>query len=294
MGHRMVRGIREGLEEEFYNSHSRHLVRRLKRDALPGIPPKVLIEIKCGMTKKQLKQYTKFENDAEVEIQSHISGGEPAQVIGTCILAQFTRLKQFANAYCVANAKGEVMPTTDSGKLPYLEEKLDEFGIRRQMPEPNARAIVASESKRFINLVYEWMTESLGISCGLLTGDTPSTSRNGRMGSQDIINHFQEGDDGLPFVIAMTTQTGGVSLNLERADSVHVLDEHWNPDRQEQLEDRGDRGTRQTPLRVCYYRTAGTVQEYIAMVAAGKKLTNSNVLDTYRLMKQRTGFARAT
>jgi SNF2 family DNA or RNA helicase len=89
--------------------------------------------------------------------------------------------------------------------------------------------------------------------------------------------------------MAMSTQTGGVSLNLERAGSVHILDEMWNPDRQEQLEDRGDRGTRTTPLICYYYRTEETVQEYIAKVGAGKKITNSNVLDVYRQMR-RAGF----
>jgi SNF2 family DNA or RNA helicase len=278
----VISGIKDGLEEDFYNSHARHMVRRLKHEALPGIPRKQIVEVTCKMTKRQKAQYIAFENDAEIEIQSVIKGDDPAQVVGTCILAQFTRLKQFANAYCVANEKGEIVPTEESGKLAQLEEKLDELGIRKLMPEPNARAIISSESKRMAKMVHAWL-EAKGIDAGLLTGDTKPAD------SQQAIQWFQEGDDGLPYVLVMSTQTGGVSLNLERAGSIHILDEMWNPDRQEQLEDRGDRGTRTTPLICYYYRTEETVQEYIAKVGAGKKITNSNVLDVYRQMR-RAGF----
>jgi SNF2-related domain len=278
---KVVGNIKEGLEEDFYNAHARHMVRRFKREALPGIPAKTILEIRVGMTDRQKRQYAAFELDAEIEIQNHISSGEPLQVVGTCILAQFTRLKQFANAYCVANDKSEIVPTTDSGKLPYLEEKLNEFGIRKLLPEPNARAIVASESKRMANMVSEWMTAELGVKNDLLTGDTKDAA--------PIIDHFQNGDDGKPYVIVMTTQTGGTSLNLERTGSIHILDERWNPDNQEQLEDRGDRGTRDTPLIVCYYRTSGTIQQYIAEVCAGKRVTNTNILDTYRRIKAKYG-----
>jgi hypothetical protein len=185
----VISGIKDGLEEDFYNAHARHMVRRLKHEALPGIPRKQIVEVTCKMTQRQKAQYIAFENDAEIEIQSVIKGDDPAQVVGTCILAQFTRLKQFANAYCVANEKGEIVPTEESGKLAQLEEKLDELGIRKLMPEPNARAIISSESKRMAKMVHAWL-EAKGIDAGLLTGDTKPAD------SQQAIQWFQEGDDG--------------------------------------------------------------------------------------------------
>jgi SNF2 family DNA or RNA helicase len=63
--------------------------------------------------------------------------------------------------------------------------------------------------------------------------------------------------------------------------SIHILDETWNPDDQEQLEDRGMRN-RTTPLMCLYYRTEASIQEYIAAVAADKLGTNKKVLDTIR------------
>jgi SNF2 family DNA or RNA helicase len=79
-------------------------------------------------------------------------------------------------------------------------------------------------------------------------------------------------------VIVMTVQTGGSGLNLESANSAHLLDEPWDPDQQYQFFGRGDRGSRTTPLRCYTYRTPNSIQEYIAAVAGEKKITNNNVL----------------
>jgi SNF2 family DNA or RNA helicase len=117
------------------------------------------------------------------------------------------------------------------------------------------------------------------IAARSLTGETKD--------SKPILQKFKSADEE-PFVIVMTTTTGGVSLNLEEAGSIHILDETWNPDDQEQLEDRGDRGSRTESLRVYYYRTRNTIQEYIARVTDGKAVTNKNILDIRRLMRQAT------
>ncbi|HWI69267.1 MAG TPA: DEAD/DEAH box helicase, partial [Nitrospiraceae bacterium] len=241
--------------------------------ALPGLPSKSVIDVYCSMTPKQRKQYDKFAKDAEIRIDDQ-------RLSATNVLAEYARLKQFANAMCTLETRdnGElvVMPTEESGKLQDLLEKLDQEGIRKVEPEPRARAIVSSESKRMVDMVTVALKKA-GIHCDSLTGDT--------LDSGKILKKFKSGDEE-PYVIVMTTTTGGVSLNLEETGSVHILDETWNPDDQEQLEDRGDRGSRTESLRVYYYRTKDSIQEYIARVTDGKAVTNKNVLDIRRLMRE--------
>lgn len=281
-GHSQIGGIRKDREDEFYAAHAHYMIRRLKREALPGLPPKQHEVVMCKMTKEQRKQYDTFERLAEIKI-------EEERLSATNVLAEYTRLKQFANAVCTVKSKlktnrktGEdeevmiVTPTEKSGKLPYLLEKLEEFGVRTEDPEPGARAIVASESKRMIDMVNAWLRKQ-GIEADAMTGETKDT--------RPIIQRFQS-DDERPYVICMTTTTGGVSLNLEKAGSVHILDETWNPDDQEQLEDRGDRGARTTPLVCIYYRSEQSIQEYIAKVTMDKAITNKNILDVRRQMHQ--------
>jgi SNF2 family DNA or RNA helicase len=79
-------------------------------------------------------------------------------------------------------------------------------------------------------------------------------------------------------VLVMTTETGGVGLNLGMTGAIIILDETWTPDDQEQLEDRGMRN-RTTPLIVYYLRTKETIQEYIWEVNEFKAVTNKNVVD---------------
>lgn len=263
---KIVGGIQPGREDAFYEAHARHIVRRLKRDALPGLPPKVEIIVTCSMTKDQKKQYEEFEREAEIRI-------EEERLSATNVLSEYTRLKQFANAKQELRS-GDPWPTTDSGKLAQLLEKLDEEGIRKDDPEPGARAIVGSYSSRMVEVTAAFL-KSHGIELGVMTGDTKDT--------KPLIKRFKDGKD-TPYVIVMTIQTGGASLNLEEADSIHALDESWNPDDEEQYFDRGDRGSRTTPLRCYVYRTKNTIQEYIAEVSAGKRITNKNVLDIRRMM----------
>lgn len=274
-----ILGIQPGREDQFYAAHAKHMVRRLKLDALPGLPSKTIIDVSCSMTKKQRAQYDKFAKDAEIRIDDQ-------RLSATNVLAEYARLKQFANAMCTletrelrnGNKELVVMPTEESGKLQDLMDKLDQEGIRKTEPEPRARAIVASESKRMVDMVTKFLKKNK-IDCDALTGETKD--------SRSILKKFKSAGEA-PYVIVMTTTTGGVSLNLEEAGSIHILDETWNPDDQEQLEDRGDRGSRTESLRVYYYRTKDSIQEYIAEVTDGKAVTNKNVLDIRRLMKART------
>jgi SNF2 family DNA or RNA helicase len=104
------------------------------------------------------------------------------------------------------------------------------------------------------------------------------------------MKRFNSADE-VPFCIVMTTQTGGISLNLEEAGSVHALDETWNPDDQEQLFDRGDRGSRTTPLKCYTYRSRDTIQEYIAGIVVGKRATNQKVLDLRKSIADATRIA---
>lgn len=260
-----IGGIIPGREDAFYQAHAKHMVRRTRKEALPGLPDKVVINVSVGMTPAQSKLYTEFERSAEAAV----NGG---RMSADGILAEFARLKQLANARCEI-VNGDVVPTRDSGKLPALIERLDGFGFRKDSPEPGARGIVASESKRMAEMVVEALFEE-GLNVKLLTGAVTGEKRN------DVIDWYKQPSEDAR-ILVMTTQTGGVGLNLGMTGSIHILDETWNPDDQEQLEDRGMRN-RTEPLMVLYYRTEGTIQEYIAQIAFDKAVTNKNVMDTVR------------
>jgi SNF2 family DNA or RNA helicase len=215
----------------------------------------------------QRKQYEEFERDAELT-----QGAE--SLVATGVLAEYTRLRQLASTACSV-VGDRLVPTADSGKLEYLLQRLDEQGIvPGQPPSPDASAaVVASHSSQFINIVAKYL-QSKGIATALITGAVSGKQRT------KVIKQFQSGVG--PRVICMTTTSGGVAITLDRADSVHILDETWDPDDQAQLEERVFNITKTHQIMVLYYRSKNTIEEDIYKVANGKRITTKNILDIQR------------
>ena len=214
------------------------------------------------MTESQRKVYERFSRAAEVAVDGGVIAADG-------VLAEFARLKQLSNAKCEVAADGSVMPTEDSGKLPILLDRLDTYGVRSTDAEPGAKAIVASESQRMVEMVEGWLAKQ-GLAVKRLDGTVTGARRNA------VLAWYREETDEARTLV-MTTQTGGVGLNLGMTGSIHILDETWNPDDQEQLEDRGMRN-RTTSLNVLYYRTEDSIQEYIWEITAGKQINNDAIL----------------
>lgn len=279
-----IEGIMPGREVDFYEHLKPYLVRRTKREALPGLPPKQIIDVWCDMTPKQLGQYVQFATEAEWRIDD---AEESGRLTATNILAEYTRLKQFAMAYCDVKfgklkKDGErellVSPTRDSGKLPQLMEKLAEEGVTD--PELDNCAVIASQFKGVVAMVTNYLNEN-GIKAEAISGDTKMKDRT------RIVKEFQEGGDDAPRVVVLNTMAGGTAITLDRADSVHILDETWVPDNQEQVEDRVHRASRMDhQVRIYYYRTNNSIEEYIQKLVADKQMNNKTILDLRRRMQK--------
>lgn len=293
-----IGSIQKGREDEFYKSIAPYVVRRLKSEVLPQLPPKQFVDVWCDMTTKQKKQYDDMASKAELEIES-------MQLSAIGILAQYTRLKIFADAYCdnmteklvdctpcggEGNINGETcsrclgtgkrlqqhpLPSNDSGKLPYLMERLAEAGIDPSDPTGDACAIVASQFKDVADMIHAYLNHK-GIHAEKITGDTSAVQR------AEIQRKFQEGGEGSPRVVVMTTTAGGVSITLDRADTVHIFDETWVPDDQQQFADRAHRASRMHQVTVFTYRSNDSIEKYIHETVTEKDIINKSILDIRR------------
>jgi len=290
-----IGSILRGREEEFYKALAPYVVRRLKSEVLPQLPPKQYIDVWCDMSSKQSQQYKEFAARAEATIED-----QKLNALG--ILAEYTRLKVFADAYCdkietrevkcetckgidsdgcyKCLGKGTVtklhpVPSSDSGKLPYLVERLAEVGIDPEDPAGDACAIVASQFKDIVDMVHAYLNAK-GIHTEKITGATSGDER------AEIQKRFQDRGPDSPRVVVMTTTAGGVAITLDRADTVHILDETWVPDDQEQFADRAHRVSRMHQVTVYTYRSQGTIEEYIEKVVTDKAKINVEILDVRR------------
>lgn len=273
--YKKAHGIRPEREEAFYEMLSRYMVRRTKEEVMPWLPPKDWMPITwVQMSPKQAKQYKEFALEAEVRIDEE-------KLTAVSILSEYARLKQFANAYCTIKGKDKkgnpiVVPTEDSPKLEPLEQILSERGIGKKGSEDDLgddQVIVASQFSRMVDMVYEYLSKK-GIAVAKFTGDVSDKRR------EEIITAWQGSKEFK--VLCMTTTAGGVSINLDMADTVVLLDETWNPDDQEQLVDRTHRGSRIHQVTVYRIFTEGTIEEYINEVNVEKDNVNYKILDFYR------------
>lgn len=278
-GFKEIGGLRPDTINDFYPAHAQFIVRRLKSEVLSQLPAKQYINVWCDMLPAQARQYSQMDDLAELRI-------EEERLSATGILAEYTRLKQFAAGErsivkTTKIKKGEPvehidLPIKFSNKLAPLIQRLNEAGIDPEFPEGDSVAVVASQSKVFIKWIAEQLNKQ-GIKTELITGDTKAKDR------ASIVKRFQSGENS-PRVVAVTTTAGGVAITLDRADTVHILDETWDPDDQQQLEDRIHRISRIHQVMCYYYRSKGTIEEAIYEVNVGKATTTTNIMDIRRQM----------
>lgn len=260
-----IGGLRAGTgEEEFLRSLGPRILRRTKEEVLPWLPPKQYIEVLCEMTGEQLKQYKQLDVDAEIETEAGI-------VTVDSQLAVFTRAKQLANGAITIGASGKVAFTGDSGKVEMLWQKLEDRGILDDSGD--VKVLVASQFNEFLDIVEAKLIAD-EVPYFKMIGATSDSKRDRMM------EDFQ--GEGGPRVFLLNSKAGGVSITLDAADEVHCLDEMWNPEDNEQLEDRIHRASRNHQVTIYYYRSEGSFDMAIAEDVEGKRIVQYNVLDGRR------------
>lgn len=259
--------------EAFFRSLNTVMIRRTKdelRKINPGWAPpeKRYHDIYVDMDPKQGTQYRRMEKDAMVNLDGQV-------LTATGILAEMTRLKQFAQCAGAMEA-GTFKPTLPSGKFTWLLQFLEERGIEAggDLSDNIQKVVVASQFTSILNMFSQALGEK-SISHVMITGEVKDADRSAAQ------RCFQE-DRGVR-VCLINTKAGGVSITLDAADDIVILDETWVPDEQEQVEDRVHRASNvEHQVDVWYVRSKGTIEESIAAVNAEKAESNHVVLDAQR------------
>jgi SNF2 family DNA or RNA helicase len=292
----VVDEVRNDVEEDFAKLLDVTMIRRTKAEVAPWLPPKMYagthldprdknspIGVWLDMVPKQKLAYEQMARNAVAQLDS----GD-LQALG--VLAEITRLKQFA---CSAGDVTQVLrkvPERDlrewsdtfiaklpSNKWDWTMEFLDERGITSPSNAwGEGKVVIASWQTGVLN-VFRKELANLKIPSLILTGETKNVDRAAAK------RQFQA--PGGPRVFLLNTFAGGVSLTLDAADDMIILDETWVPDDQEQVEDRIHRISRKegrAPATYWYPRSRGTIDEMIAANNLTKDLLQKKLLDGRR------------
>jgi len=147
------------------------------------------------------------------------------------------------------------------------DELLDALGDI--LEEPDAKVVIFSQWLRMHELVARRVAKRKWDHV-LFHGGVPSPRR------KDLVHQFKDDPKCRLF---LSTDAGGVGLNLQNASAVVNLDQPWNPAVIEQRVGRVHRLGQQRPVRVLHFIAQGTIEEGMLGLLAFKSAMFSGVLD---------------
>lgn len=234
-GYHKVTGVKnvEGLHEEMAPWFARHL----KAEVLKDLPPRYYSRIPVTLGQKQRRAYDQMQKEMIAWVEGKTDAELETPLIASQVVAQLTRLQQFALGYMEFNpelkgGQGGWQISEPSAKLDVVMDILaDNEG------EP---IVVFSQFKSVLNILARRL-EKKGISYGMVTGDIKKGDR------ALAVEQFQAGE---LQVFMGTIAAAGEGITLTRASTVVFLDRAWRHSQNRQAEDRLHRIGQQEAVQV--------------------------------------------
>jgi superfamily II DNA or RNA helicase len=222
------------------------VLRRLKREVAPELPPRTDIVLEAELGDEERRVYDAVRAATREEVVRRLEAGGST-------LAALEALLRLRQAAChPALLPGQ--RAAGSAKLALLLEMLDEAVAEGH------KALVFSQWTSLLDLV-EPQLRAAGLGFARLDGATRDRA--------GVVAAFQ--DEAGPPVLLASLKAGGTGLNLTAADCVFILDPWWNPAAEDQAADRAHRIGQQRPVMVYRLVAQATVEERILALQERKR-----------------------
>jgi SNF2 family DNA or RNA helicase len=222
------------------------VLRRLKRDVAPELPPKIETVLHVTLTEDERAAYDAVRAATRKEIVTQLAGGSNA-------IQALTALMRLRQAAC----HSALLPgreAADSSKVRLLVDTLDEVVAEGH------KALVFSQWTSLLDRVEPHLATA-GLEHTRLDGSTRDRGA--------VVDAFQSPDG--PPVMLISLKAGGTGLNLTAADHVFLLDPWWNPAVEDQAADRAHRIGQDRPVMVTRLVALDTVEERILALQSHKR-----------------------
>ena len=214
------------------------VLRRLKRDVAPELPPRTESVMHVSLDERERSVYDAVMAATRKEVVALLNEGGS-------VLKALEALLRLRQAAChPALVPGQ--HANSSSKVQTLVDTLNTAVAEGH------KALVFSQWTSLLDLVEPHL-KSAGIAFERLDGSTPNRG--------EITTRFQSAE-GAP-VLLMSLKAGGTGLNLTAADHVFLMDPWWNPAVEAQAADRAHRIGQERPVMVYRMVSQGTVEERI-------------------------------
>ncbi len=230
-------------------------LRRRKADVLTELPPRIDNLYQVDLSTEQARLY----RPAERELLALLTESRwDAEARGR-VLARITYLRELADAAQLVAP--EVRASSKLQELAALVPDLVAAGHK---------LLVFSEWERMTVLAADALTR-VGIASVRLHGGLSGPAR------EAVLQRFRTEAD-LP--VFLSTEAGGLGLNLQPADYVINLDLPWNPARLEQRIARAHRMGQTRPVNVINIIAADTIEARVLTVLYAKQALFTELFDT--------------
>ncbi|AGL03321.1 SNF2-related protein [Desulfoscipio gibsoniae] len=230
------------------------LLRRLKSDRsiIKDLPPKVIKEENCYLSKEQASLYQQVLE----QVMSEIEQSEGITRKGM-VFKLITSLKQICNHPVQYSKKGKVT-RQHSGKAAKALDLLE------QIAAAGEKTLVFTQYKEMGELLVELIRDELQIDALFFHGGVSRQKRDA------MVEEFQKDKDAAP-VMVVSLKAGGTGLNLTAATHVIHYDLWWNPAVEDQATDRTYRIGQTRTVLIHRLISLGTFEEKINTMMASKR-----------------------
>jgi superfamily II DNA or RNA helicase len=246
---RYVRPISDGdveVAERLQERIRPFLLRRLKREVAPELPPRTDMVLHCGLSTEERELYDAIRASTLEEVVKKLQQGGS-------VIAALEALLRLRQAAChPALVPGQTAGSSSKTRL--LADTL------ATVQADGHKALVFSQWTSMLDLIEPHLDEN-GISFTRLDGSTRDRA--------GVVRSFQS--DGGPTVLLISLKAGGTGLNLTAADHVFLMDPWWNPAVEDQAADRAHRIGQDRPVMVYHVVAEDTVEEKILALQEKKR-----------------------
>lgn len=238
------------------------VLRRLKSDVLSELPPKIIRDVVVDMESSQRDAYnTEFVSIATTGAEPEMAEGQnPA-------IAQIT-YGNVNKRYSSFSKMQHLLKLCSSFKSSAFEDLLTLMGGN----EMKSKTLVFCQLKSTIDMVIRQVEKTFpSLRYLRLDGSVPPKNR------QKIVTDFNTLNYNLLF---LTTQIGGLGLNLTSADTVIFYEHDWNPFNDLQAMDRAHRLGQKKTVNVFRIILKDTIEEKV-MSYQNFKMYVANTLVNY-------------
>jgi superfamily II DNA or RNA helicase len=236
------------------------LLRRTRQEVLKDLPQRTDQVYQVRMTEEQSVPYWEQSEILGKLMHKWQRQGWLSEIDLRRITCCIQNMRMLCNSTFLFDKK-----TNHSPKLEEFREIIRELAIEEQR-----KVVVFSEYERMTYLVGEEL-DKLGISFVSLHGGVPARKRG------DLIEKFRRDPECRVF---LSTDAGGVGLNLQAASTVVNLEPPWNPARLEQRIGRVHRLGQSHPVQVIHLLTTNSIEERVWETLRLKKSLFAGVFDS--------------